>query len=257
MNKQFNINKCNINVDGHQCKRNRTSGCTTVVNDELICMCRQHWTKYVIAKDVPVFQFTGEKFVNQIDLAFEKITNNQSKEDTMNSKHEYDDSDYDAEMDINVAIAAMEGNEYTTYSTPYSGNFLIEVCRHDECDEAFNEMMHEARHEVCCGNTNCKHYTAVLCLHHTKKENIMNTTKGITCGHCHNKHNTAAEVAACYGVERKTVSTNMSKVQQSSTGSNKQWFSTRDAAIAHAKTVEGKLFKANNGHGFWVYWKQS
>lgn len=63
----FNINKCNINVKGHQCKRNRQSGCTVTVNGELIYMCFQHWQKYVLSSDAdtPVYHFTNIKPVQE------------------------------------------------------------------------------------------------------------------------------------------------------------------------------------------------
>ena len=234
MNQKFNANKCNIGIKGNQCSRNIKSGCTVLVCGELIRMCQQHYNMYhnVAEIVIPVHTFTGIKPIT--------ITNN-VQEDTMNSKQDYNDQDYDAEMDINVAIAKMEGNEYTTYSTPFSGNYILEVCRHEECDQAFNEMMWEARGEICCGDTNCKHYTAVLCLHHTnKEEKVMTTTKlnkGILCGKCHEYHNTADEVAGCYGVMRHVTSTG-SKWETKS-------FSTHAEAVAYQISMKKGYVKGN------------
>lgn len=81
------------------------------------------------------------------------------------------------------------------------------------------------------------------------------STKTILCGHCKGYHGSPAEVAACYGVDRKTDASSK-PLMVSTFGYNRQWFETKKEAIAHLKTLSSEkkgMESANNGHGVWVW----
>jgi hypothetical protein len=91
-----------------------------------------------------------------------------------------------------------------------------------------------------------------------KKETTMSTTKKILCGHCKEYHNTPAEVAACYGVERKPSRGPAPLIIKDHPNSKSQWFASKKDAIKFLKGL-GDISKgmnpANNGNGVWAWWK--
>jgi len=75
------------------------------------------------------------------------------------------------------ALNLLEGNPFTTWVTPVSGNYMIETCDHDFCNEATHEAGAEVNmlKEICCGESPCDHWNVWLCDQHTnKKEGVMN-----------------------------------------------------------------------------------
>jgi hypothetical protein len=83
------------------------------------------------------------------------------------------------------------------------------------------------------------------------------STKKILCGHCKEYHTTPAEVAACYGVARKTSTTKLVKETE---GYIRTWFATQKEAVQFIKTlgdVKKGVSPATNGHGYWTYQAKS
>lgn len=99
----FNPNKCNIRVNNHQCKRNRTSGCTMEINGELIYVCRQHYTQYstALVVNIPVYHFTNIKPVQEDTMKTNIRTREQIVEELNYAKEQMEE---------------MREHPYTTYA---------------------------------------------------------------------------------------------------------------------------------------------
>jgi hypothetical protein len=67
------------------------------------------------------------------------------------------------------ALNLLEGNPFTIWITPVSGNYMTEVCDHDLCNEAHYEVGAEVNmlNEICCGEFPCDHWVTRLCDTHT------------------------------------------------------------------------------------------
>jgi hypothetical protein len=101
-------------------------------------------------------------------------------------------------------------------------------------------------------------FTAEVLSTPTKEEIPMNATEKIVCGHCKGRHATPAEVAACYGVERKPSRGPAPLIIKEHPNSKSQWFASKKDAIKFLKGL-GDISKgmnpANNGNGVWAWWK--
>lgn len=166
--------KCGIKVANRQCQHPITSGLTINMLDSVVFCCTQHYNKYKNTPymDIPLY------------ISTQKVipTNNTPEEEIMNTTTDYSDADYDQEHSFENALAQLEGQLYTTYAMSIEGNYLIEICSHADCQADQFEMFNEIRGQMCCGESDCKHYTAILCLHHipnNKEHTVESTTNAI------------------------------------------------------------------------------
>lgn len=166
--------------------------------------------------------------------------------------------------EFDSALAELEGQPYTKYAMAIEGNFLIEICEHEECQDDHSEIINENRGIMCCGDPDCQHYTTLLCLHHvpnnTKEEAMKTTHKTIKCGYCHEYHNTVDEVAQCGGKTRvagKELSKNtafFSTFVQNDIKIGKFWLPNKTIAEECRVFYGIRTFRpAKNGHGFFVF----
>ena len=136
-NTMFNINKCNVNVNGHQCKRNRKSGCTIEFEGEIIYMCQQHYNN----RKTSVYNVFHHTNINPVQ-----------------------EDDIMEENNFNEQLKLIVSGKYETIKTRASGTFLVEICNHEECNMEHWEDVNSARGEICCGVENCNHFYAFPCL---------------------------------------------------------------------------------------------
>lgn len=271
--------KCGIKVNNRQCKKNVTSGLTIEMLDSVVYCCTQHYTQYKNTPymDIPLYVST-QKVID--------TNNNTPEEETMNSNihHQgiyvpigYDE--YDQEHSLENALAQLEGQLYTTLHTAVSGNFIIEACSHEDCHEGHNEVINECRGEICCGESDCQHYTALLCRYHvpnnTPKEETMNTTnipkftengKGrAKCTKCStrevNVYHLFDDLRTCAGAAPAPVRTPKGKpLTKELEDSNMvgEWYANKH--LANKRLVElkvGRVKPANNENGFWVWYPKN
>lgn len=281
--------KCGIKVANRQCKKNVTSGMTIEMLDSVVYCCTQHYTQYKNTPymDIPLY------------ISTQKVTstNNTPEEEIMHTttyNPNYSDADYNQEHSFEVALAELEGQPYTTYAMSVEGNFLIEVCSHEDCQGSHSEIFWEIRGQMCCGESDCKHYTAILCLHHipNNKENIVmdfhqmtlhniindpqiprytERAKGaVYCAKCSKEegvsywHPNIETLRACNGAApapiRKHAGNVLTKEYTAPDGTIMvgEWYQNKH--LANKRLVElkkGKVSQAHNENGHWVWYPKS
>lgn len=277
--------KCGIKVNNRQCKKNVSSGMTIEMLDSVVYCCTQHYAQYKNTPymDIPLYVST------------QKVTTNNTPEEeimnTTNIHHQgiyvpigYDK--YDQEHSLENALAQLEGQLYTTLHTAVSGNFIIEACSHEDCHEGHSEIINECRGEVCCGESDCKHYTALLCRYHVpnnntpEEETIMTTTNTIPkflenakgralCVKCTkedkvNTYHLFEDLRTCAGAApapaRKHSDKVLTKEYTTPDGTLMvgEWYTNKH--LANKRLVElkrGKASPAHNANGFWVWYPKS
>lgn len=274
--------KCGIKVNNRQCKKNVTSGLTIEMLDSVVYCCTQHYTQYKNTPymDIPLYVST-QKVTTTNNTPEEEIMNTNTMKETIRQALENEDYDTysDIETSLEYALYQLQGQLYTTYHMALGGHFIIEACSHDDCNEGHNEVINECRGEICCGESDCQHYTALLCRYHvpnnTPKEETMNTTnipkftengKGrAKCTKCStrevNVYHLFDDLRTCAGAAPAPVRTPKGKpLTKELEDSNMvgEWYANKH--LANKRLVElkvGRVKPATNENGFWVWYPKN
>lgn len=261
--------KCGIKVANRQCKKNVTSGLTIEILDSVVYCCTQHYNQYKNTPymDIPLYVST-QKVIPTNNTPEEEIM------DTTTYNPDYSDADYDQEHSFENALAELEGQPYTHYAMSIEGNFLIEVCSHEDCNEHQSEVIWETRGQMCCGESDCKHYSTILCLHHTPNsqdtiptfaENGKGRAKCVKCSTKEvNIYHLFNDLRTCMGAApapaRKHAGSVLTKEYTTSDGTIMigEWYQNKH--LANKRLVElkkGKIKEASNKNGHWVWYPKS
>lgn len=249
----FDINKCNINVKGHQCKRNRKSGCTIQIDGELIYMCEQHYSMY---NDpfitVPVHHMTGIKVIEpkQYTEPCDQWTEipewiSAGDPDCLTCGFHIKDHKLPTEEEETTMKTVSFDNLIDAIAYAKQTNF------HGKFTKGEDGKYHLPVVPDITVNNNIPN----------KEDTMKSNKKQILCGYCHEHHDIFDQVAACGGKTR---------VAGAELRKNQPFFQTfklKDGAWMgkfwlpnHTMAQECIAFygvktytSARNGHGFWVY----
>lgn len=269
----FNINKCNINVKGHQCKNNVTSGCMLVVNGDLIKVCTTHYKTYKNnMENAPVYHFTNIKPVQEdTTMNINHLTIDQVKLikpfidfEKLNTKaNELYATTYKNRMGI-MGELSLSVHDPSKVGDVYNASVYVGYVGHDSTTYVMVfDAMFRKTNPIIIPMSEFKIVNQTNNNKEEEKTMKQVTGKGILCGKCHQYHQSTGEVAMCHDVTPVKTGRIIINLWDRHDGTKMQdlWRKDFNSARDHAKELETKggvkaedikVHRAHNGNGWWV-----